>query len=249
MKQLYDRYTAEHQQVWNVLFERQFSNLQDKACSEHLQALHEMREVLHGNEIVHIDALSEALYRRNGWQIHIVPGLIPAADFLALLAEKKFCSSTWLRTMAQLDYLEEPDMFHDIFGHVPLLWNEQYADFVQQVGILGLRYKDNPAAIAVLERFYWFTIEFGLVQESGQEKIYGAGIISSFQETNSIYETGVNVRPFDLVQIVEHEFVKSSLQPEYFSALSLEALYGYLPQLESVLEAYYASYQNHALIV
>lgn len=241
MKQTYNRYTAEHQQVWNVLFERQVENLQNKGCKAYLQALEAMQQVLHAQEIVHIDQLSEALYYRNGWTIYIVPGLIPAADFLALLAEKKFCSSTWLRTLAQLDYLEEPDMFHDIFGHVPLLWNNEYADFVQQVGMLGAKHKDDPAAIAILERFYWFTIEFGLMQENEQTKIYGAGIISSFQETNSIYEAGANIRPFDLDKIVHHGFVKSELQQEYFSVPSFEILFASLAQLEKILEKSHVS--------
>ncbi|XZF13376.1 hypothetical protein ACTHGU_16435 [Chitinophagaceae bacterium MMS25-I14] len=236
MKQLYDRYTAEDQQTWNTLFERQVANLPGKAAALYLSSLKDMKQVLSGREIPHIDLLNEALHRHNGWQIHIVPGLIPAGEFLSLLAEKKFCSSTWLRSFAQLDYLEEPDMFHDIFGHVPLLWDKQYADFVQQVGMLGRKYADNTAAIALLERFYWFTIEFGLIREKGETRIYGAGIMSSFLETNSIYAENVPMRPFALDAIAAHDFVKSELQAEYFIADSFEQLYDSLRELEVLLQ-------------
>jgi phenylalanine-4-hydroxylase len=243
MRQQYDQYKPEHQQVWNILFERQMHNLQDKACPNYLQSIIAMRKVLNSGSIARFDKLDQALHLATGWQIHVVPGLIKAEEFLAFLAEKKFCSSTWLRNMKQLDYLEEPDMFHDIFGHVPLLLNEDYAAFMQQLGLLGVQYANTPAAIALLERYYWFTIEFGLIREGSETRIYGAGIISSFGEAKSIYDTNTIIRPFCLSHILEHDFEKSTMQNEYFEISSFSQLFQSLSDVKRILEDLYGQRQ------
>ena len=237
MEQLYDQYTTEQQAVWSILFTRQATNLQSKVAPAYLHALSAMKQVLHPDAIPHIAALNEALLAHCGWSIHIVPGLIPVNDFFALMANKKFCSSTWLRNMAQLDYLEEPDMFHDIFGHIPLFWDKDYADLMHRIGLLGLKYAGCEPAVAMLERFYWFTIEFGLVKGKQRTDIYGAGIISSFGESNGIYEPGVVIKPFDLVEILHHPFVKHELQHLYYEVDSFETLYAILPLLDAMLAA------------
>ena len=121
MKQHYDNYSETDHNVWQTLFERQTNNLQDKACQDYLDCLQILSPVLHANRIPDFDELDEVLGNQTGWTIEVVPGHIPVRDFFALLAQKKFPSSTWLRSMDQLDYLEEPDMFHDIYGHIPLL--------------------------------------------------------------------------------------------------------------------------------
>lgn len=235
MRQHYEHYTAEHQQVWNLLFCRQVENLHGKAAPEYLHQVQALEPTLNNDEIVHFDKLNEVLFRTTGWTIHVVPGLIPAADFLAFLADRKFCSSTWLRNLDQLDYLEEPDMFHDIFGHVPLIMNPDYADFMQRLGTLGVRYAGNEKAIAMLERYYWFTIEFGLIREAEGTRIYGAGILSSFGESNSIYHPGQVIRQFCLKQILQHDFIKSDMQQEYFEIESFRQLYESLEEVESIL--------------
>ena len=235
MRQHYDHYTGEHQQVWRLLFDRQLDNLRDKASAGYLQSINAMKGALHGRSITRFDQLDEVLQSQTGWQIQVVPGFIPAEDFLGFLAERKFCSSTWLRNMQQLDYLEEPDMFHDIFGHVPLLLDAAYSDFMQRLGMLGLRYGGNPEAIAMLERYYWFTIEFGLIREGGATRIYGAGIISSFGEAKSIYTTNAVIRPFCLAHILEHDFVKSTMQNEYFELSSFSQLYESMDEVERIL--------------
>ena len=165
MKQIFENYTNEDHEVWKILFERQKENLNDKACSEYLVALEEMKEVLHPNSIPRFTDLNSWFAQRTGWEIHCVPGLIPVDEFFELLAQKKFCSSTWLRLKSQLDYLEEPDMFHDIFGHVPLLSLPMYSKFMHEFGKLGVAHKDNPEIQIYLQRLYWFTIEFGLIKD------------------------------------------------------------------------------------
>jgi phenylalanine-4-hydroxylase len=235
MRQHYERYTAEHQQVWNLLFSRQAGNLHRKAAPEYLHQLGAMEAVLDAKRIVDFSQLDEALYAATGWKIHVVPGLIPASDFLAFLADRKFCSSTWLRSLQQLDYLEEPDMFHDIFGHIPLLMDAGYAAFMQRLGVLGRQYAGNEKAVALLERYYWFTIEFGLIRESADTRIYGAGILSSFGESNSIYRPETVIRPFCLKQILQHDFIKSNMQQEYFEIASFRQLYDSLDEVASIL--------------
>lgn len=236
MHQKYEQYSAEHQLVWQLLFARQAANLTDKVSPAYLDSLYAMSDVLNEKAIPSIEKLNEALNHRNGWRIIVVPGLIPVNDFFALLAQRRFCSSTWLRQLSQLDYLEEPDMFHDIFGHVPLLWDPGYAQFMQQVGLLGVKYAQHPEAVAMLERLYWFTIEFGLVASHEQAPlIYGAGIISSFGETNSIFTTSANIEPFVLQDVLHHPFEKDHLQNVYYLIPSLEELYGILPAVEKML--------------
>ena len=132
-------YTAEDQKVWKTLFERQIINLQDKACEEYLLCLNEMQSVLNSTHIPEFNQINEWFKTKTGWQIEVVPGMIPVDDFFKLLAEKKFCSSTWLRSWQQLDYLEEPDMFHDIFGHIPLLAHPLFSEFAFEFGKLCVK--------------------------------------------------------------------------------------------------------------
>jgi phenylalanine-4-hydroxylase len=137
MIQQYDKYKQEDHAVWKILFDRQVDNLQDKASSMYMNSLNTMSTVLNAKQIPDFRRLDDFLLAKTGWSIEVVKGLIPVDDFFELLSNKRFPSSTWLRSRAQLDYLEEPDMFHDIFGHVPLLINEEYSDLMHQIGKLS----------------------------------------------------------------------------------------------------------------
>lgn len=237
MIQTYSNYNNDHQWVWQQLFSRQQMNLADKGTALHNENTHYLSNVFHANAIPHLDALSNALYQKTGWQIHIVAGFIPATDFLNLLADKKFAASTWLRKPSELDYLEEPDMFHDVFGHLPILCDAAYANFVHQVGLLGKQYQHHAECIDLIERFYWYSIEFGLVKEAGATKILGAGIISSYGESNRIFEknTTAIIKPFNLEEILYLPFDKSALQPVYYVAESFEQLYTSVHELSTIL--------------
>ncbi len=236
MRQEYDKYTEEDFEVWKVLFERQAENLQTKACSEYLDCLQEMSAILNAERIPRFEELDAALMGATGWSIEVVPGLIPEREFFPLLAQRRFCSSTWLRTKAQLDYLEEPDMFHDIFGHIPLLMDQDYADFMQAIGELGMRHTNSDEAILQLKRLYWFTIEFGLIRKKGQLQIYGAGIISSFGESNHIFENKVDIDPFDMIKVLRQAFINSEIQTQYFEVKSFQQIYNSMDRLMSSLE-------------
>lgn len=232
MKQHYENYTQEDLQVWNTLFERQYKNMTDKASSGYQKALKDMREVLNSEEIPNFKKIGHWFSQYTGWQIEVVPGLIEVDAFFKLLAEKKFPSSTWLRTMDKLDYLEEPDMFHDTFGHIPLLSNPTYSEFMQQFGKLGMEFVHDADKLRQLQRLYWYTIEFGLIKEENDLRIYGAGILSSFGETNIALNSQLkNHPPFDLEVILQTEFITSEMQEKYFVLESFEQLEACIEQV------------------
>jgi phenylalanine-4-hydroxylase len=235
MKQEMSNYTAKDHEVWNLLFERQQNNLQDKGSKEYLNALNQMQEVLHKKSVPDFDKVNQWFKHHTGWEIHVVKGLIPVDEFFELLAQKKFCSSTWLRSIENLDYLEEPDMFHDIFGHIPLLCNEVFSEFVLKFGKIGNQHKHNQDIVLQLQRLYWFTIEFGLIKEQAN-KVYGAGIISSFGETNKIFEDNCSILPFDMNEVLHKTFRTDIMQNDYFIIQSFDELYNGLTLVEQKLE-------------
>lgn len=218
-------YTAEDALVWKTLFERQSQNLLDKGAESYLEALNNMQSVLNADSVPYFEDINAWFAKNTGWQIEVVPGLIEVERFFKLLAQKKFCSSTWLRSQKNLDYIEEPDMFHDIFGHIPLLSNPVFSDYVYEFGKLGLKYIDDKERLVQLQRLYWFTIEFGVIAEKDKIKSYGAGIISSFGETNQIHRHEATFLPFDIHAILNKSFHTDEMQTEYFVIDSLEQLF------------------------
>ncbi|TVR18222.1 MAG: phenylalanine 4-monooxygenase [Balneolaceae bacterium] len=235
MTQDYSKYTDEDRNVWKTLFERQQKNLPGKAHPEYLKCLNQLSDVLHPGKIINFNELNECLMAENGWSVVVVPGLIPVDDFFKLLSEKKFCSSTWLRKMDQLDYLEEPDMFHDIFGHIPLLMNSNYARFVEEFGKLGVEYGHNKTIEKQLQRLYWFTVEFGLIRQNQDTQIYGAGIISSAGETDHIFEDDIEVLPYDVEKVVNNDFITSEIQTRYYEIETFEQLFNSVVKLQQSL--------------
>lgn len=231
----YNKYTEEDRTVWKTLFERQQRNLPGKAHPEYLKCLNQLSDVLNPEKIINFNELNEYLVAKNGWSVVVVPGLIPVDDFFKLLSEKKFCSSTWLRKMDQLDYLEEPDMFHDIFGHIPLLMNSDYARFVEEFGKLGVKFGHNKTIEKQLQRLYWFTIEFGLMKKNKDTQIYGAGIISSAGETDHIFEDDIDVLPYDVDKVLNNDFITSEIQTRYYEIESFEQLFNSVVELQQNL--------------
>jgi len=225
MEQLYDQYTSEDHQVWKVLFERQIANLQNKACGEYLDSLEQLAPALNNMHVPDFRELNAVLGAANGWSIAVVPGLIPVHEFYDLLCQRKFPSSTWLRKMSQLDYLEEPDMFHDIFGHVPILMHPEFAAFTQQLGEVGKAHANNELVALQMQRLYWYTIEFGLIKGIDGTEIYGAGILSSFGEAKHIYKPETSVLPFNLEEVIERPFINTEIQTTYYAIDSFDQLF------------------------
>jgi phenylalanine-4-hydroxylase len=235
MKQNFELYTKEDQHVWNLLFERQWNNLQEKGSTVYLKSLSEMQDVINKDELPHFQKINQWFEGRTGWSINVVPGLIPVNDFFELLSKKKFCSSTWLRSIKNMDYLEEPDMFHDIFGHIPLLADPVFSSFMEAFGKLGVENKENELIVLQLQRLYWFTIEFGVINEQ-TIKSYGAGIMSSFGETNHVASGKVNFKPFDIQEIIQTPFKTDEIQTTYFVLESFEQLIDSIPFMRNEIK-------------
>ncbi len=235
MNQHFDQYSPRDHQTWGTLFTRQTLNLQDKACRHYLDCLETLTPDLQARQIPRFTGLDQRLKEATGWSIEVVPGLIPVGEFFDLLSRRRFCSSTWIRSPKQLDYLEEPDMFHDIYGHVPLLMHSEYARFMERFGQIGKAFAGHPEAESQLERLYWFTIEFGLILEDGAPKILGAGILSSYGESVQIFNSPIEVRPFHIDEVLSHSFRKDVMQTTYYALESIDQLADSLDRVEQRL--------------
>ncbi|MAN88154.1 MAG: phenylalanine 4-monooxygenase [Algoriphagus sp.] len=234
LKQDYEAYTEEDFKVWKILYERQMPNLPKAASQAYLDGVKIVNFT--ADKIANFEDLNQILKDTTGWAVQVVPGLIDDDLFFGLLNNRRFPSSTWLRKMEQLDYLEEPDMFHDAFAHMPMLTNQHYVDFLEKLSGIALKHIDNPWAIQLLSRIYWFTIEFGLIRENGELKIYGAGILSSIGETKFSLSDEPAHYPYDVKRIMNQEYWKDKFQDKYFVIESFEQLYNSIPEIESVLE-------------
>ena len=212
--QRWDEYTAEDHWVWDTLFARQQALLAGRAVGAFEQGLDVLR--LGHPGIPDFDELNERLQARTGWTVAAVPGLVPDDVFFRHLSERRFPVGSFIRAADQLDYLEEPDIFHDVFGHVPMLADPELADFMQVLGQLGLQAIEH-GALHRLARLYWYTVEFGLAREAGKLKIYGAGILSSFGESHYSLESAKPHRAdFDLARVFRTNYRIDTFQPCYF---------------------------------
>lgn len=218
----WDRYTAAEHATWRTLFERQSQLLPGRACDEFVAG---MRDLPIGpDQIPDFRRLSEVLMPRTGWQIVAVPGLVPDDVFFDHLANRRFPAGNFIRRPHELDYLEEPDVFHDVFGHVPMLMNPAIADFIQAYGQGGLR-AQGLGNLAQLARVYWYTIEFGLLQQADGLRIYGAGIASSFTETVfSLDSPSPNRIRLNLERLMRTNYRIDDFQESYFVIRDLDEL-------------------------
>ncbi|MDT7535836.1 phenylalanine 4-monooxygenase [Sphingobium sp. SA2] len=215
-------YTPQEHALWDKLFARQAQMLPDRVVAEFMNGLDVLRMTRPG--IPDFDELSERLMNLTGWQVVAVPGLVPDRLFFDHLANRRFVAGRFLRTPDQIDYLSEPDIFHDVFGHVPLLANPAFADYMQAYGQGGLR-ADGLGAIDRLARLYWYTVEFGLLRQGDDLKLYGAGIVSSHGE--SIYaldDPSPNRLGFDLKRLMRTRYRIDDYQQSYFVIDSFEDL-------------------------
>ena len=214
MDQGWEQYTAQEHAVWTTLFERQTSLLPGRACDAFV---HGMRQLPIGaGQIPDFRRLSDVLMQHTGWQIVAVPGLVPDEVFFEHLANRRFPAGHFIRQPHELDYLEEPDVFHDVFGHVPMLMNPVIADFVQAYGQGGLR-AQQLGVLPQLARVYWYTVEFGLVQQSDGLRIYGSGIASSFTESVfALDDASPNHIGFDLERVMRTNYRIDDFQETYF---------------------------------
>ena len=217
--QQWEAYLPDHHETWFRLYARQESNLEGKASPLYLDSLKAMGSSLTCDAVPRIDAMEVQLQSSTGWSLTVVPGLIPVEDFFKLLASKRFCTSTWVRRPDQLDYIEEPDMFHDTFGHIPPLMNGDFASFMHRFGQIGsaLVKAGEDEAVLGLQRLYWYFVEFGFVRgANGAPQLLGAGIMSSYGETNHAWGLKDALKPFVLEEVMDTPFRTDVIQTQYF---------------------------------
>jgi phenylalanine-4-hydroxylase len=221
--QRWSAYTPDEHAVWVMLYERQTRLLAGRACAPFLNGLKALD--LHGDGIPDFEAISDKLQALTGWRVVAVEGLVPDAVFFDHLANRRFPAGRFIRGRHQLDYLQEPDVFHDVFGHVPMLTDPTFADYMQAYGQGGQRAL-GLGQLHHLARLYWYTVEFGLMRaEDGALRIYGAGIVSS--RTESVYaleHTAPRRIGFDLERVMRTPYRIDDLQAVYFVIPSLQTL-------------------------
>ncbi|HTE40455.1 MAG TPA: phenylalanine 4-monooxygenase [Steroidobacteraceae bacterium] len=238
VSQDYSRYTEEDQAIWRMLFARQRPLLEKYAAPEILTGIETLGAS--AERIPDFDEASRTLQSLTGWRIVAVPGLIPEDHFYSHLANRRFPVSVWMRNRDELDYLQEPDLFHDFFGHVPLLTNPTFARFVQAYGAAGPK-ADSHRAIKMLARLYWYTVEFGLIETAEGLRAYGAGILSSKGETVHSVESPIPNRiRFDLIRAMRTNYLIDDFQKTYFVLDSFEQLFhaGYGTDFAPIYDRY-----------
>jgi phenylalanine-4-hydroxylase len=218
----WERYSAEEHGVWKTLFERQTKLLPGRACNSFVRGMSELP--IGADRIPDFHRLSDVLMKRTGWQVVAVPGLVPDEVFFEHLANRRFPAGHFIRKPHELDYLEEPDVFHDVFGHVPLLMHPVIADYIQAYGVGGLR-AQRLGVLDKLSRVYWYTIEFGLVLKDDGLRIYGAGIASSATESVfALDDPSPNRLRFDLERVMRTRYRIDDFQETYFVIADLDEL-------------------------
>jgi len=215
-------YSESEHRVWDRLYDRQIGMLKNRACGAFLKGLESLHLSRAG--IPDFEELSDRLRRLTGWRVVAVPGLVPDEIFFEHLANRRFVAGRFIRKPEQLDYLQEPDVFHDVFGHVPLLADPVFADYMQAYGLGGLR-AQGFHSLEKLARLYWYTVEFGLIREKGDLKLYGAGIVSSFGESVfALEDPSPNRIGFELERVMRTRYRIDDYQQSYFVIDSFDDL-------------------------
>lgn len=223
--QNYGGYTAENQDTWRVLYDRQMAYLANNASEVYLSGARSINLVR--DHIPYLEgpqSVNTFLMPLTGWQSKAVPGYLPAKAFFACLARREFPTTIVIRSRESIDYLPEPDIFHDIFGHVPLHADPTFADFLQTYGKAAVS-TDDPHHTERLARLFWFTVEFGLIREGGRNRLYGSGLISSPGESaHALDSKDVDRRPFDLETVCNTSFEIDHYQPILYVLESFDQL-------------------------
>jgi phenylalanine-4-hydroxylase len=229
IQQDYNNYTAEQHAVWSELVHRRLPQVQEYACEEYLEGFDLIG--LCPDRLPNFSRITERLKPRTGWSTTAVSGFLPADAFFEMLQARMFPTTTWLRARDSLDYIPEPDIFHDVFGHVPMHAHPVFADFLQHYGSVCAHIRDK-LALERLGRLFWYTVEFGLMRRRGRIKVYGSGIISSHGECTSVIEGGCEVRAFDLDEVLETPVKVDELQRALFAIESFEQIYEAMHEAE-----------------
>ena len=227
--QQWDRYTAEEHAVWGLLYARRMATLRDTASRVFLEGASTIG--LDSKQVPDLARVNARLRPRTGWCAIPVAGFLPAAQFFECLAARRFPTTVTVRSRQSIDYVPEPDIFHDVFGHVPLHANPVFAAVLQRLGKLGVAARDDEALLRIT-RLFWFTVEFGLVREGGRTRIYGSGLISSHEDAAKALGPDCDRRPFVLDHVLAQSFEIDDLQPVLFVLDSFEQLFAAIDGLK-----------------
>jgi phenylalanine-4-hydroxylase len=232
--QRYSDYTAEDFDVWSILFDRQMAFLKGRVCPEFYEGIAKLG--YKADSIPEFLVLSDRLERITGWRLAAVDDALSSEEFFTLLVNRRFPSATTLRPMAELAHTKVPDMFHDLFGHIPLLTNPVYSDFIVRMSEAALPRAGNPAVIKRLGWAYKWTIEYGLTGFGEEQKVYGAGLISSSKELDYVFTDQPRKLPFSPQGVLATSHIPASLQDHYFVIRSFDELVEGLPQMAHLLD-------------
>jgi phenylalanine-4-hydroxylase len=222
--QHWERYGAQEHGIWRTLFEHQAKVLPGRACREFLDGLTKLE--LAPDRIPEFERISDSLEKLTGWRVVAVPSLVPDAVFFDHLANRRFPAGQFIRRADQLDYIEEPDVFHDFFGHVPMLAHPVFADYMEAYGKGGQRALNEFGRLKNLARLYWYTVEFGLIESAEGLRIYGSGIVSSRAESiYSVENRSPNRIRFELERVMRTEYRIDDFQESYFVIRSFDDLF------------------------
>jgi len=223
IEQTWDDYTPEQHAIWAELVTRRMPQLREHACREYLDGFHQIG--LREDKLPNLSEVSALLQPRTGWQSTPVSGFLPAAAFFEMLAARMFPTTTWLRSRDSMEYTPEPDIFHDVFGHVPMHAHSVFANFLESYGKICAGLMARPDALERMGRLFWFTVEFGLIRQDGEIKVYGSGLISSHGECTRVLAGGCQVKDFDLDAVLNQAFQTSEMQPVLYAVESFDQIY------------------------
>ena len=223
IEQIWTDYTAEQHALWAELVSRRMPQLRTSACREYLEGFELIG--LREDWLPDLQAVSARLEPRTGWQSTPVSGFLPADAFFEMLAARMFPTTTWLRARESMEYTPEPDIFHDVFGHVPMHAHPVFADFLERYGKICARLIQDPVALERMGRLFWFTVEFGLIRQDGGVKVYGSGLISSHGECSRVLAGGCEVKDFDLDKVMDTVVDTGEMQPVLYAVESFEQVY------------------------
>jgi phenylalanine-4-hydroxylase len=234
IEQKYQDYAPDQHAVWAELVRRRRPQIDAYACQEYLEGYEIIG--LQDDRLPNLCAISDRIGPRTGWSATPVSGFLPGEAFFEMLAARKFPTTTWLRSADSLEYIPEPDIFHDVFGHVPMHAHPVFADFLQHYGSICAKVKDADI-LERLGRLFWYTVEFGLIRQNGQIKVYGSGVISSHRECTNVIEAGCEVRDFNLGEVLSTPVKVDEIQKRLFAIESFDQIYEAVQEAEKRLVA------------
>lgn len=233
IQQDYAGYTPEQHAVWQELVSRRMPQLREHACQEYLDGFEQIG--LRADSIPNLAEVNKRLEPLTGWNATPVSGFLPPDAFFEMLAARRFPTTTWLRSRESMEYTPEPDIFHDVLGHVPMHAHPVFADFLQHYGKVCATIMGDKDKLERMGRLFWFTVEFGVIRQNGGIKLYGSGLISSHGESTYVIKGGPEIRDFNLEQVLEQQFKVSEMQKVLYAVESFDQIYEAAKEAEARL--------------